>query len=163
MATWAINIKPGIFWVSRWFPGLDPLNHKITNSQVWIRLHELPLEFRKKQNVQNVATGVGLPLKIDPLSHYHGTYARVLVDVDFTQPLPKRILAKMIDEKSNLDVIFFVPISYEKLPRFSESYLMFNHGMEGCKKSKNFQNKAEEKENRQENSGEACTWEYLTS
>lgn len=116
MAMGAVNVKPGILRFSRWKPGIDVSNYMITTSQIWIRIHDLLLEYRKEQNVLNIASGVGLPLKIDPLSLslYHGRYARVLVHVDFSQPPPERILAKLVDEESNIDISFFVPISYER-------------------------------------------------
>lgn len=73
----------------RWQPGFNPFNFMITTSQVRIRLHDIQLEFRKEQNMLIIAGGVGLPLKIDPLtiSLYHGMYVLVLVDVDLSQPL----------------------------------------------------------------------------
>lgn len=92
MSKVAIYLKPGILRILRWFVGFDPTNYKVTTSQVWIRLHEIPLEHREEQNILNIAGGVRLPLKIDPLmiSLYQGLYAQVFVDIDFTQPLPER-------------------------------------------------------------------------
>lgn len=102
---------------------------------IWIRLLELPLEYRKEQNVLNIVGGIGLPLKIDPLSLnlYCGMYARVLVDVDLTQPLPERILVKMIDIENRLDISFFVPVFYELLPKFCINCVAFTHSTDDCK------------------------------
>lgn len=65
--------------------GFDMMNYKVTMSEVWIRMYKLPLEYRKEQNIINITRGIGLLLRIDPitLSLYHGLYARVLVDIDF--------------------------------------------------------------------------------
>lgn len=116
--------------------GFDPSNYKVTTSQVWIRMHELLLEYRKEQNVLNIARGVGLPLRINPLmiSLYRGLYARVLVDIDFMKPLSERILAKMIDNESGLDISFFVPITYERQPKFYCHCSVFTYETIGCKK-----------------------------
>lgn len=86
MAMGAVNLKLGVLRVSRWFPGFDPSNYKLTTSKICIRLHDLPLEYRKVQNILNITVDVGLPLKIDllTLNLYHGMYVSVLVDVDFT-------------------------------------------------------------------------------
>lgn len=83
-------MKPGVLRIPKWFSGFDPINYNVTTSLVWIRLHDIPLEYRKEHNILNIAGGVGLPLKINPLtsSLYHGLYARVHVDIDFAQPLP---------------------------------------------------------------------------
>lgn len=71
-------------------------------------MYDLPLEYKKEQNILNITGGVGMPLQIDTLtiSLYHCLYARVLVDVDFTQPLTEKILAKMTDVESNLGSAF---------------------------------------------------------
>lgn len=85
-------MKSRLLHLTRWQLGFNPSNFMITTSQTWIRIHQLPLEFHKEQNVLNIAGGVGLPLKIDPLmlNLYHGMYARVLVVVDLSQLLPKK-------------------------------------------------------------------------
>lgn len=139
MSLGAVNIQSGVFRITRWQPGFNPVNFKITTSQVWIRIHGLPLEFRKEQSVLNVAGGVGLPLKIDPLSLslYHGRFSRVLVDVDLSQTLPEQILVKMEDADSNLDVSFFVQISYESLPKYYSTCQNFTHTTEDCSRSTN--------------------------
>lgn len=56
----------------------------------------------------NIVGGVGLPLKMDPLtlSLYHGTYARVLVDDYFSSSIPEKILAKLVDKENNIDISF---------------------------------------------------------
>lgn len=73
------------------------------------------------------------------ISLYHGLFARVLVDMDFSQPLLEKILAKMIDKESKLDVSFFVPISYENLPKFCMNFMAFTHDTVACKKGINMQ------------------------
>lgn len=77
----------------------------------------------------NVASGVGLPLKIDPLSIslYHGMYTRVLVDMDMLKPLTEKITAKLFDVEYSLDVSFFAPVTYETLPTYYTSCDAFTH------------------------------------
>lgn len=50
-----------------------------------------------------------MPLKIDPLTLeiYRGTYARLLVDIDFSYELSERILLKMKQVERNIYVSFF--------------------------------------------------------
>lgn len=75
-----------------------------------------------------------MPLKIDPLtlSLYQGQYARVLVDINMKNPLLERIIVKLQDENSGIDVSFYVMISYEKLPDFYAVCSTFNRSTEGC-------------------------------
>lgn len=51
-------------------------------------------------------------------------FARVLVDVDFTNALPKRVLVK----RKQLN--FFVDVSCEKLPHFCMNCNCIGHSME---------------------------------
>lgn len=60
------------------------------------------------------------------------------MDVDFSQPLPERILANMIDVTSN-----------EKLLKFYGNCLTFNNVLESCNKGKNNMNRGYEEGNRQ--------------
>lgn len=106
----AMHTKPGIFRVSRWFPGFNFSNYKQTAVQVWIRIFELPLEYRKTQNLLNITRGVGLPWKIDrqTLNLSQGIYARILVEVDLVNPLPERLLVTRRDKEGNVMEDFFL-------------------------------------------------------
>lgn len=128
--------SPGFFRCTDGYPSFEPNNVKLTIRQVWIRLYDLPLEFRKEQNLLTIAAGVRVLLQIDSLtlSLYHGLYASVLVEIDFLQLRPERILAKLRDEKSKLDLSFFVPVSYEILPKFCMGCIAFTHDSTECKK-----------------------------
>lgn len=78
--------------------------------QVWLRIYDLTLEYRKPQMLFNIASGAGFPLKIDlrTVALEQGIYARVLVEVDIAKPLLERILIK----KGLVD--FLVRAEYEK-------------------------------------------------
>lgn len=86
-------------------------------AQVWLRIYDLPLQYRKARTLLNIASRVGFPLKIDPatLSLDIGIYARVLIDVDLSRSLPKRLLVK--NKKKNFE-FFLYNVDYEKLPVF---------------------------------------------
>lgn len=92
-----------------WKPSFDVETFR-TIMQTWIRLYGIPLEFRKEQNLWNLAVVVGLPLKIDPvnISMYNGLYARVLVDVDISKRHPERILASLKNDSKDINVNFFL-------------------------------------------------------
>lgn len=89
----------------------------------------------KEQNALRISGAVGLPLKIDPLtsSLYHGLYTRVLVDLDFAIPLLGKILVKMINQKINFDIVFFVSVLYERLAKFFYKCCAFTHDTQDYK------------------------------
>lgn len=127
-----IKLKPRIFRVSRWLPGFNPSSQVLSTTQVWIRIKELPIEYRTPQSLFNIASGVGFLLEIDPLtmSLGHGLYASVLVDVDLAKPIPDRILVT----RATAGTSFFVWIECEKLPKFCSLCGFLGHTTEGCRR-----------------------------
>lgn len=89
-----INVFPGIFRVNSWTPDFNMDCQKQSMPQVCVRIYGLPLEYRKPQKLFNVASGVGAPRKIDPKILFLDIdiFAKILVEVDLSNPLPDRIL-----------------------------------------------------------------------
>lgn len=108
----AIHPKPGLFWVSQWVRDFNPSMQRQTNAQVWLHIYDLPLECWFPSSLFCIAKGAGLPLWIDKqtLAKENGLCARVLINVDLSMELPKRILAK------RKELNFFVTLKYENLP-----------------------------------------------
>lgn len=75
----SLNLKSGFFRVSRWIRDFNPLNQKQTNVQVWLRIYDLPMEYRGAANLWDIARSATMSLKIDPLSlKKTGPYSRLL-------------------------------------------------------------------------------------
>lgn len=102
----------GVMYVSRWITGFSTFYQTQSITQVWIRIFNLPLEFRKGHNLFNIAMGVGMPITIVPLalSLYHGLYAKMLVEVDLSKPLLGRILVTKKNKISGINFEFFVHV-----------------------------------------------------
>lgn len=109
-----IFLKPGVFRVSQWILNFNPNLHRQTNCQVWIRMFELPVECWEPSFLMDIAGAVGEPLIIDDktLQKEFGTFARVLVDIDFTKSLPGEILI----QRERFE--FMTYLEYENLPAF---------------------------------------------
>lgn len=92
------------------------------------------LEFRRAQNLYNIARGVGLPIKIDPstLSPYHDHYTRVLVEINLSNPLPKRILVSKKNADNTTEFEFFVGVFYKRLPNYCSVCLTTGHNDTAC-------------------------------
>lgn len=69
--------------------------------------------------------GVGLLIKID--SSYLGLFARILLEVDFTKPLTRRILVTKKDLNICNEIEFFEKIDFENLPKFCEQCIIIGH------------------------------------
>lgn len=127
----SIFLKPGVFRISQWVNDFNPKDQRVTNTQVWIRIFNLPLEYWRTSILFGIARGVGIPLQIDrkTITKEFGLYARILVDVDLARELTEQILVT----RRNFE--FFVSIEYEKCPRYCHGCGVIGHGMEDCKKN----------------------------
>lgn len=87
---------------------------------VWIRIHGLPMEYKRPSDVYNITKGMGFPLRIykNTLNHDFGIYARLLVEVDCSSTLPEKIMVERKKDNYN----FFMHITYEKVPNFYYNY-----------------------------------------
>lgn len=103
LALGTVFLKPGSTSFSRWTLGFNASTQAWSSMRIWIQILDLPLEFCKAQNLLNRAIGVSLPSKISPLtlSFYHRMYARILVEVDLSRPLPQKILVTNKDKNNN--------------------------------------------------------------
>ena len=75
---------------------------------VWIRLQQLPIEYYQPEFLKHVGQKLGKLLKIDAITNaaIRGRYARVCVQINMTDPLPKRVRIGS----------FWQDIVYENLP-----------------------------------------------
>lgn len=78
---------------------------------------------------------MGTLLKIDhaTLNLYQGLYTRVLIDIDISKKLPKHVLA-FLKMKKIRDMLVFIAISYEYLPKFYGGCRVLGHRDEECNK-----------------------------
>lgn len=78
---------------------------------------------------------MGTPLKMDDATIYlfQVVYARVLIDVDISKQMPEKILASM-KTQDNMDVSFYVGVTYEYLPKFCGTCRVIGHGDLECRK-----------------------------
>jgi len=89
----AWNLKPGLLRLSRLSPDFNSSCQKQTHSQVWVRFHNLPLEYWKPITLFEIVRAVGMPITIDENTRNHafGRYPRVLVDVNMAGFLPETL------------------------------------------------------------------------
>ncbi|KAM5549741.1 hypothetical protein ABKV19_000917 [Rosa sericea] len=126
----AIALKPGTLRFMKWVPNFSPASQKNTNAQVWVRFWNLGLEFWEARTLSEIASGIGVPVKIDPntLERKYGLFARVLVDVDLSTDLPLEVVIKRKNGE-----IFVQAVDYEKLPDLCSHCGNVGHRVTDCK------------------------------
>jgi hypothetical protein len=63
---WHITNKPLI--LRKWTPGMQFLKLSLSSIPIWIKLHNLPIEFWNATCLSYVASGVGKPLCVDSVT-----------------------------------------------------------------------------------------------
>ncbi|XP_024179202.1 uncharacterized protein LOC112185231 [Rosa chinensis] len=126
----AVALKPGTMRFMKWVPNFSPSNQRNTNSQVWVKFWDLGLEFWEPRTLFEIASGIGIPVKIDPntLDRRFGLFARVLVDIDLSSNLPTEVLIKRKNGET-----FVQSVDYEKLPDLCSHCGNVGHRVTACK------------------------------
>ncbi|XP_026399717.1 uncharacterized protein LOC113295601 [Papaver somniferum] len=77
-----------------WYPGFDPERQNTSHAPVWVHLPGLHEELWTERSLLSIGKAVGNPIVVDQrtLNLEFGSYASVLVDVDFVKHIPDRIL-----------------------------------------------------------------------
>jgi hypothetical protein len=88
---WNIANKPLI--LRKWTPGMQLLKLSLSNVPMWIKLHNLPIEFGSNTCLSYAASGVGKPLCADSVTEEQLRlgFARVLVEVNIDSDFPQEI------------------------------------------------------------------------
>ncbi|PON62527.1 Zinc knuckle CX2CX4HX4C [Trema orientale] len=126
----SMNLKPGILRLQPWYPNFNPNTQSFTNSQIWVRFHELPWVYWDCQILSDLARGVGVQIRFDEmtLKGEFGHYACILIDIDLSQPLSDSLMVEV-----GLDCLF-VPLEYERLPNFCTSCKTIGHLAYACRR-----------------------------
>ncbi|KAK0600543.1 hypothetical protein LWI29_016006 [Acer saccharum] len=112
----SLQLKPGILRLQPWTQNFNPNTQRTTNAQIWVRFYDLPWEFWHPQILSDMARGVGIPLKFDraTLEGDYGHFARMLIDVDLSKPLPDSIMIE-VGEDCLFPTLYFENVPMEDL------------------------------------------------
>ncbi|XP_057808817.1 uncharacterized protein LOC131023287 [Salvia miltiorrhiza] len=127
--TW--ELLNGHLRLREWSRNFDPFKEHSSLANVWVRIHYLPIEYWHAEVLAGVARYIGHPIRIDAASvkKDFGQFARVLVELDMSKPLPTTLL---FDEG---DFAFYIEFTYEKLPLYCNRCKITGHSPDRCFKA----------------------------
>lgn len=104
---------------------------KPTRAPVWIKLPCLNIQMWTKKGLSKIASALGTPLSTDGLTDKRGmlNYARILVELDLTQPTRQKLRCKLPDGS-----FYNQQLMYEWMPIQCESCKLWGHKEEICPK-----------------------------
>jgi hypothetical protein len=124
---WHIANKPLI--LRKWAPGMQLLKLSLSTIPVWVKLHNLPIEYWNSTCLSYVASGIGKPLCADSVTEEQLRlgFARVLIEVNVDSEFPKEIEIEGAD-----GVRVTVGIEYPWLPVKCKKCRSFGHLAHNC-------------------------------
>jgi hypothetical protein len=117
-----------------WSKDFNPKLQHNTSAQIWVKLFGLSQEYWHKNILFTIASSLGTPICTDAVTarpmheRTFGQFARVLVDMDLSQPLRYKVL---VERKG---FAFFVEIEYENVPDFCDACHVIGRHVEVCKR-----------------------------
>ncbi|XP_062028777.1 uncharacterized protein LOC133744735 [Rosa rugosa] len=125
----SVRLSSGMLRLIKWSPDFSPLTYKNSFAQVWIRLWDLSFAYWDQQTLFEIASGIGTPLKLDPRTknRTNGLYAKILVDVDFSQSPPDKLRIT----RANGEVVI-VGVEFESVPAVCSKCGIVGHVASSC-------------------------------
>ena len=128
-APWHMANRPLV--LKHWKPNLSLTKEDCSKVPVWVRLHNVPLEYWSSNGLSFVASAIGYPLHADhvTLSRKRLSYARVCVEIDASQNLIEDFNLQCPDGLWKR-----IRVEYEWVPMKCSSCGVFGHTTSNCSK-----------------------------
>ena len=117
------------FILRAWKPGMDMLNIQLSSIPIWVRFYNIPLEYWTSTCLGHIASTVGIPLHLDPLTENQTklSFARICIEVGVDCVFPKSVL---LDRgNGNYSTI---RIEYPWAPKCCSECKLFGHNLANC-------------------------------
>ncbi|XP_060210241.1 uncharacterized protein LOC132637115 [Lycium barbarum] len=119
---YTLRRKPVI--IKAWTPEFNFHEEVLKTIPVWVKLPNIPLNCWENETLSRIGSSLGIPIYADDCTSKvdHISYARILVEMDITQPLLDKVKLKDPERK-----LFEQIIAYEWKPMYCGVCLMLGH------------------------------------
>ncbi|XP_070003215.1 uncharacterized protein [Nicotiana sylvestris] len=106
--------------LKQWEPDFQMSKEATNNIPVWVNFPGLPIQYWMGENLGRIASSIGKPICTDKLIAQEAiiSYARMLIEMDVSQPFPETMLIKNVDGKHKEKIL-----SYDWQPSFCQECL----------------------------------------
>lgn len=124
---YTFNNRPMI--LKQWEPEFQMIKKTTNNIPIWVNFPGLPIQYWMMENLGRIASSIGNPICTDKLTAKEAriSYARMLIEMDVSQPLPETVLIETADGKHREQ-----KLSYDWQPSFCQDCLQIGHGTWEC-------------------------------
>ena len=128
---WHLAGRP--FILRAWKPGMDMLNIQLSSIPIWVRFFNIPLEYWTSTCLGHIASTVGIPLHLDPLTENHTklSFARICIEVGVDCEFPKSVLLDRGNGSYST-----IRIEYPWAPQCCSECKLFGHNLANCQAKK---------------------------
>ncbi|XP_024163929.1 uncharacterized protein LOC112170878 [Rosa chinensis] len=125
-----VRLNSDMLRLIKWSPEFSPSTYKNTFAQVWVPFWDLGFAYWDQQTLFEIASGLSTPLKLDPRTKNStvGLFAKVLVDIDFSQSLHDKLRIT----RANGEVVV-IGVKYESEPDICSRCGMVGHVAGSCR------------------------------
>ncbi|XP_008782106.1 uncharacterized protein LOC103701720 [Phoenix dactylifera] len=102
--------------MDRWQPNFVPGAGDVGRVVVWLRLPELPLDYRKKATILRIAATTGKPLAVDGITEQGRRYSYTRVKVEVNCSAPFKLGTFVMGRTKGIEERFWQGFVYENLP-----------------------------------------------
>ncbi|OIT21754.1 hypothetical protein A4A49_33236 [Nicotiana attenuata] len=126
---YTFNSRPMV--LKDWDPNFQMQNESIRIVPIWINLPGLPIQCWAEENLGRIASLLGKPICTDRLTAEceRVSYARILVEMDITQPMPDEIFVETPNRS------WMQRVEFEWKPKLCIDCNEFGHGTGECKQA----------------------------
>ncbi|XP_075076575.1 uncharacterized protein LOC142163212 [Nicotiana tabacum] len=129
---YTMNNRPII--IRQWKEGFDFEDKILRTIPLWVKFPKLPLSYWSNKALSKIGSGLGKPLYVDACTTMTDrvVYARVLIEMDITRPLPGSI--KLCDPtRKKIDQI----VQYDWKPQYCQECCQLGHSCKEQQKQHN--------------------------
>ncbi|XP_019228165.1 PREDICTED: uncharacterized protein LOC109209362 [Nicotiana attenuata] len=140
---YTVNNRPMI--LKEWDPSFQIKNKSMRIVPLWVNFPGLPIQCWTEENLGRIASLPGKPICTDRLiaECERISFARVLVEMDITQPLPDEVHIEIPDQRS-----WIQRVEFEWKPKFCLECNNFGHDKGKCQQAEEHKEEVKQKRRR---------------
>lgn len=134
---WLIEGKPLI--LQRWHPKLILSKDVPKKIPMWVKIFNIPLQYRHTEGLGHICSGIGKPLGADMLTEQmcreatgRLSFAKMLVEVEANCPLPEELVLRIPSEDFLEPMEVKLRVVYPWRPSWCSTCLAFGHNVVRC-------------------------------
>lgn len=120
--------------LEQWYEGKKLEKSGFTKLPVWVKIYDIPYSYWSLKGLSHVASGIGKPLQLDPITNKLEPlpFAKVLVEAKADVPLPSMLSVTVINSDGISESLIQTKVEYFNKPPQCSVCKVFGHSPTKC-------------------------------